>query len=272
VKKYGYIVILLAFSISFAGCEKTQEQPETPSDTMLADENVLNALQDEELERFAAELLEGKEPSYAALVEDFGMKLGTVLCGGEDEAGFRIYLLLKGDWLGNPVPVCGFSPEGIRAYGVNKSLSMEQVDVNFDGYDDLLICYGYTYGSGGSWDCYLALGWNEENKQFEEMESFPALVSELDLEKQRVICRYQSGAAEEHVEEYTFSEGEWSCSRELIKCSRWDEEKASERLLLYYYKGKYYEEGELIDVTDVTDMSLEEIGALYPDLDYWWRG
>ena len=34
----------------------------------------------------------------------------------------------------------------------------------------------------------------------------------------------------------------------------------------------YYEMEKLVETVDVTDMGVEEIGALYPDLDYWSKG
>lgn len=131
------------------------------------------------------------------------------------------------------------------------------MDINYDCCKDLFIQEGYSGGSGGSWTNYRGIIWKEESGEFIWYDSFPAYVTYTEFIKQRMIESYRLGAPEEHVLEYKVVDGEYVVTRELA----WINDTLS-----------YYEMGVLVREYDMTDMSFEDICALYPDLDYWLRG
>lgn len=140
---------------------------------------------------------------------------------------------------------------------------ISQVDVNFDGEADLLIHESFDSGSGGAWNLYRAVVWDKTGKEFLWYSSFPAWEVNLDFDNKRVINRYQSGVSYEVVCEFGVVNGEYMKTRVLIL----EYHMATNASVL-----SYFEMGALVKAYDVTDMSLGEIAALYPDLDYWWRG
>lgn len=140
---------------------------------------------------------------------------------------------------------------------------ISQVDLNFDGEKDLLIHEGSSWGSGGAWNNYRAVVWDKNAEEFVWYPSFPEQISHLDFENERVIDRYRSGASYEAVCEYGVVDGEYTKTRELVL--EYHGETSTCTL-------SYYEMGVLVKEYDATDMDTEEVAALYPDLDYWWRG
>ena len=140
---------------------------------------------------------------------------------------------------------------------------ISRVDLNFDGEEDLLIHEGSSWGSGGAWNNYRAVVWDKTSEEFVWYPSFPEQISHLDFENERVIDRYRSGASYEAVCEYGVVDGEYAKKRELI----WEYHGETSTCTL-----SYYVMGALIKSYDATDMDTEAIAALYPDLDYWWRG
>lgn len=147
------------------------------------------------------------------------------------------------------------------------SYQLERVDVNFDGKQDLLIHEGHSGGSGGSFDNYRAIVWNEEAGQFAYYPSFPEQLTTLEFYRQRVITNGQLGASGQILKVYGVVNGEYVCTRKLICQEVYGEEKqyATAKLL-------YYEMGELVQTHMIS--RLEEIELLYPDmgLDYWRFG
>lgn len=136
----------------------------------------------------------------------------------------------------------------------------KQVDVNFDGKEDLLIHEGDSGGSGGIFCDHRAVVWKGDTKEFVWYPSFPEQLVVLEFNEQRMIDRYQLGAPYKVVCEYSVVDGEYVKTREL----RWDNELIESTLF-------YYEMGVLVEQHDVTDMDRDEVISLYPDLDYWIR-
>lgn len=144
------------------------------------------------------------------------------------------------------------------------SYALEREDINFDGYNDLRVQTGSAYGSGGSWGCFVGLVWNPQTEAFEVMESFPKLQTEFDREGHRVIKRYQSGALDEYVEEYTIVDGEYLLTQMLHLSADFGPDSTDTLHLYHYVNGKLEQEHVVKD--------SHEAAELYPELDYWWRG
>lgn len=140
---------------------------------------------------------------------------------------------------------------------------ISQVDINFDGEKDLLIHEGFSWASAGTWNDYRAAVWDKTAEKFIYYPSFPDRLIYLDFENERVIDYYRSEISCKEISEYGVVDGEYVRTRELIR--KYHVETNTCTLT-------YYEMGVLIKKYDVTDMDTEEIAALYPDLDYWWRG
>ena len=181
----------------------------------------------------------------------------------------QYHVIVKGQWEGREIP---FQHLVIPSTGIPtdhsylsefNSYRIDRADINFDGHVDLLIQEGFSSGSGGSWRDYRAVVWDEDDEEFVWYPSFPRQVSSLELTEKRVIDRYQVGAGYEVVCEYSVVDGEYVETRKLIN----EYHMTTKTDIL-----SYYEMGTLVKEYDVTNMSMGEMAALYPDLDYWWRG
>ena len=139
--------------------------------------------------------------------------------------------------------------------------NISQVDVNYDGKEDLLIHEGVSSGSGGTCGDYRAVVWEEDKKEFVWYPSFPEMLVFLEFNERKMIDRYRSGSSYEAVCEYSMVDGEYVKTRELV----WEHEIIASTLF-------YYEMGVLVEQHDVTEMDRDEVMSLYPDLDYWMRG
>lgn len=200
---------------------------------------------------------------------------------GEDD-GYHI--ILEGEWEGKQVPMqhlfipyTSSSPQyDLGEYNNLESKwekgwsSLENVDINFDGKQDLLIHEGSSSGTGGSSYIFRAIVWNGETGQFEYYPSFPVSLDSLQFDRQRVISAWRMGAGEQHVAVYGVVNGEYVCTEELV----WEEQYSEEEdkripVLLHYKMGKLVETHRLSG--DVFDQETE-LEQLYPDLSYWGRG
>lgn len=213
---------------------------------------------------------EGGYLRYIGLKHMEGLNYCIVETGALDHfrrnnAGYHLFL--EGKWEGKNVPpqhiYIPYTDMGWLGYGGDGLVTAE--DINFDGRNDLLIHEGYSGGSGGSWNNYRAVIWNDEKGLFEFYPSFPEQLVSLEFDRQRVVTRYRLGFAYECVEEYGVVDGEYVCTRKLAL-----EAKPGETDWIFVLS--YYEMEKLVETVDVTDMGVEEIGALYPDLDYWSKG
>lgn len=202
-------------------------------------------------------------PEYIRLERMNELEIYTVCIKlPEQYEGDREYIVvLNGLWEGQEVCwqyVTFPSAGGLHSFhSPFCSYFTTSIDINYDGCADLFIHVGSSSGSGGSWSVYRGIIWEEELGKFIWYDSFPAFVSDTEFTKQRMIKNYSLGIFEEHILEYKVVDGEYVVTRELA----WINDTLS-----------YYEMGVLVREYDTTDMSFEDICALYPDLDYWRRG
>ena len=177
----------------------------------------------------------------------------------------KYYLIAEGEWEGKEVTrQCLSIPYtfGERSrIGVGSSFEIENVDLNFDGKQDLLIHEGLSGGSGGSWSNYRAFVWQDETGQFVDFPSFPEQVSSLELDRQRIISHGRSGCDNESVIVYEVVNGEYVCTKELVCQSNGDGT---------VIELSYYEMGKLVKTHMLSNWDEKE--TLYPDLDYWFKG
>ncbi len=224
-------------------------------------------MEDESITRLEKELAEkGGFPSYIRLERLNGLDIYTFcICIPEsDEEEFLI--ILNGIWEGQEVCWQYVTFPAVESIYDNNLISYQylkyppydqyavlKADVNFDGCADLLIresLLGIMENMH-----YHGIIWNAVSGEFALYESFPKQVSRVQLDKQRMIYHYDLGVHEEYIIEYKVVNGEYKATRELI----WKDETVY-----------YYEMGVL--VREHSNIGYEEIYALYPDLDFWWKG
>ncbi len=173
------------------------------------------------------------------------------------------YIITDGSREGKPVPSrCFTVPYTYSETHIGRNLLyyLEQVDVNFDGEQDLLIHEGHSSGSGGSWGHYRALVWNDADGQFAYFPSFPKMASSLEFDQKRIVEFGQMGISYEYVIVYGIVDGEYQPTRELICQTNAD--GVTELL--------YYEMGELVETHRLSDEDNKE--DFYPDMNYWLKG
>ena len=182
----------------------------------------------------------------------------------------QYHVMVQGEWEDTEVPfqhlvipTTGYSKYDSPFYGEFNGYSIMQVDINFDGKEDLLIEEGGHGGTGGDFRDYRAVVWEEKKGEFAWYPSFPETASDLKLNEKRVIKSYRIGASYEVVCEYGIVAGEYMKTRELIREDHWETKTSTL---------SYYEMGVLVEVHDTTDMSAGEFEALYPDLNFWSKG
>lgn len=176
----------------------------------------------------------------------------------------QYHVLMTGKWEDTEVE---FQYLVIPSTGTYKAVSsyefshydISQIDINFDGQEDLLIYEGFTNGPFGA---YRVIVWDEDIGEFVWYPSFPDLLSWLEFNEQRVVRRSQSGLSHEIVCEYGVVDGEYVETRK----ASWDHKSDGSSTL------SYYEMGVLIEEHDVTGLVRNEIAAYYPDLDFWIWG
>lgn len=177
------------------------------------------------------------------------------------------YILAEGNWEGTEVPrQClhiPYTDSEKYSIGIGSSFEIESVDLNFDGKQDLLIHEGFSGGSGGSWQNYRAYVWEADTGQFAYFPSFPEQISFLELDRQRIVNHGRSGYADEYVVVYEIVNGEYMRTKELT-CREVQRDDGTVIEL------SYYEMGKLVETHILSDWSEKE--ALYPDLDYWFKG
>ena len=174
------------------------------------------------------------------------------------------YIAVEGKWEGKEVArQCIRVPYTFNemcSIGVNLGYSIEEVDFDFDGKQDLLIHEGVSGGSGGSRANYRALVWKEAMGQFAYFPYFPENAFLLQFDRQRVVDRGDVGTTD-YVLIYEIVNGEYVCTRRLL-CEFMHTDRT--------YKLSYYEMGELVETHILEE--IEERELLYPDMNYWQRG
>ena len=207
----------------------------------------------------------GGFPDYIRLEKLKGLDIYTfrINIPGKRDDEREYVVILNGTWENKEVcwQYVTFPTTGNLRYSSYDVYAAIQVDINYDGFPDLLIREGYSGGSGGSWTNYRGIIWKEDLEKFVWYESFPSQVSHFRLSEQRMIDHYDLGILEEQVVEYKVVDGEYVETRELA----WIAGMAESTLY-------YYEMGVLVKEYDTTDMSYWEMCDLYPDLDFWWKG
>lgn len=244
-----------SLSVTYTGDEENGKDAMTPFFSLMGDECVAK------LEKELAK--KDGFPEYIRLerVNELDIYTVCVKMPGQYEKEREYIVALNGVWEGQKVCwqyVTFPSAGGHDTFGSPfSSYFTASMDINYDCCSDLFIHEGYSSGSGGSWTVYRGIIWKEESGEFIWYDSFPAYVSDTEFTKQRMIKNYSMGVFEEHILEYKVVDGEYVVTRELA----WIDDTLS-----------YYEMGVLVKEYDTTDMSFEDICALYPDLDYWRRG
>lgn len=242
-----------ALSIMYAGEDEKREAAMLP---------FLNLLEDECRSVLEENWMDAENfPAYIRLERLNGLDIYTFHSDAQRKSEEKEYLvILNGTWEGCEVSwqyVIFPGTEFVFNYMPSDPYCTTQADINYDGYGDLLIREGYSSGSGGSWTNYRGLIWKAETGKFVWYESLPDQISSFEFEKERIIERYQLGAFHEYVCEYRVIDGEYVETRKLA----WEDGTLF-----------YYEMGVLVRQYDTTGMDYYDVCALYPDLDYWWRG
>ena len=201
--------------------------------------------------------------SFLRLERIGGLDICTFAVRASEEE--RYHVMMAGEWENTEIEFqhVVIPATDISAFGqpyLNYGLS--QVDINFDGREDILIYEGFTGGSGGSWGVYCAMVWDDTAEEFVWYPSFPAYLVYLEFNEQRMISRYRSGASCEGVVEYSLVDGEYVQTRELV----WESEPDGSAVL------SCYEMGVMVRQHDVSGLDKDEFAEFYPDLDYWVYG
>ena len=254
-----------ALSIAYKGEEEKGEEAMAPFFSLMEEECV--AIVEKEL------MQKGGFPEYIRLERVRGLDVYTVCVNmpGQHPSEREYIAVLNGVWEGQEV--CWQTvtfPEIGGDYGSYpfSSYFTAPLDINYDGHTDLFIREGYSGGTGGSWTNYRGIIWKEDSGEFIWYESFPPRVTSAEYLRQRMIKYYRLGAPEERVTEYKVVDGEYTVTRELVWTTTFTYNEAGKPINTL----SYYEMGVLVREHDVTDMTSDEIYALYPDLDYWQKG
>ncbi|MDE7246443.1 MAG: hypothetical protein K2N43_01000 [Lachnospiraceae bacterium] len=253
------------------------EDEETPTDKAMYTQKIQSALctlAGEEYTKIIEEIL-AQEEGYLWFIrlEQVGKLTCCTFEIGEPAfhpATYRdpvvsYYMIAEGMQEGKEIPIQYFripyTDSEMHSIGVALNFKIENIDLDFDGKEDLLIHEGYSGGSGGSWDNYRALVWKEHAGQFAYFPSFPAQVYKLEFDRQRIVDRWRVGAGEEYVFIFEIVNGEYVCTKYLLTTESWHSEDDTKITL------SYYEMGELVETHVLSD--IDERKTLYPDMDYW---
>ena len=190
-----------------------------------------------------------------------GLDICTFAVRASEEEQYHV--MLTGEWENTKIEFQHVVIPTTDATGFGQpylNCDYSQVDINFDGQDDLLIYEGFSGGSGGSWGNYRAMVWDDDKEEFVWYPSFPTQLVVLEFNEQRMITRYRLGASHEAVREYSLVDGEYAETREVV----WESEPDGTAVL------SYYEMGVLVTQHDVSGLDKDEFAEFYPDLDYWF--
>ena len=95
------------------------------------------------------------------------------------------------------------------------TMGLHVVDVNFDGYRDVIILNTFAGVHGNSWyDCWL---WDAETSSFTYCESFAGICNPaIDLDRQCIYSSGGSGASVQYSEIYKYIDGAFIVSNTLL--------------------------------------------------------
>jgi hypothetical protein len=104
---------------------------------------------------------------------------------------------------------------GVPVYNeMMDTMGLHVVDVNYDGYKDVIILNNYSGAHGNTWyGCWL---WNSKASSFEECESFADIYNpSLDSMKQCIYSTGGSGAGYQNWDIYQFIDGDFVVTNSL---------------------------------------------------------
>ena len=159
-------------------------------------------------------------PEYRFVATGLDMQALSYLCGfifaldGYDENGSKI---LSADFS----ELVDGELSGFCVYNeMMDTMGLHVVDVNFDGYKDVIILNNFSGVHGNTWyNCWL---WDAESSAFVESKTFGEICNPaLDAEKQCIYSAGGSGAAYWGGRIYKFIDGEFVLTNELY--TDWDD-------------------------------------------------
>ena len=194
--------------------------------------------------------------SFLRLEHVGGLDICTFAVRASEQEQYHV--LVTGEWEDTEIECQHLVVPATGSVGV-LNCGISQVDINYDGQDDLLINEGFSGGSGGAFGVYRAVVWDDTAEEFIWYPSFPTHLVYLEFNEQRMISRYRLGASHEAVCEYSWMDDEYAETREVV----WESEPDGSAVL------SYYEMGVLVTQHDVSGLDKNEYAEFYPDLAYW---
>lgn len=240
------------------GCQNYEIKVDWAADTQASAEGFLSHLYEFKTPAGILAVVEGEPLAGFHKQWVKGLACASFFFQGWDEFGIEappVLVAVWGEWAEGQ-KVCQLIPVSAPEYMMQERYHMEALDVNFDGWKDLMICMGTSGGSGGSWTNYRSAVWDPAKKEFAFFPSMPEQITFFDRAGKRIIHSSRCGAGDETVIAYEIIEGEYRETRRLELVS-WEEPS-----ILYYF-----ENGEL---TEEIPVSGDEVTDLFPDMDYWY--
>ena len=196
--------------------------------------------------------------SFLRLEHVGGLDICTFAVRASEQEQYHV--LVTGEWEDTEIEFQHLVVPATGSVGYSVlNCGISQVDINYDGQDDLLIKEGFSGGSGGTFGVYRAVVWDDTAEEFIWYPSFPTHLVYLEFNEKRMITRYRLGASHEAVCEYSWVDGEYAETREVV----WESEPDGSAGL------SYYEMGVLVRQHDVSGLDKNEYAEFYPDLAYW---
>ncbi len=188
---------------------------------------------------------------------------GLSCCLFETSAGIgsEFHVLCAGAWEGKELPVRHYvlplnDAENSTINQLSSDSRIQGEDMDFDGSPDLLIYVASNGGSGGIFEHYRLLRWDDAAEEFVYFPSFPYWVNQLEPERQRVICRGRLGVCYLYTEVYSVVDGAYRLTQELVV--EWVPRGETEEwgITVSYYEGE--ELKRTIDVSGLTNEEIDE--------------
>ncbi len=131
-------------------------------------------------------------------------------------------------------------------YLTNKNYTLDMIDVNFDGYEDMMI-YSHDGGVGPN-NGYNFYVYNPKSKRFEHNLILSGLTqTQVDTKAKMIIAAWRNGAAEHGYEEYKWINGKLTMTKQTVETYMQDDNIRT--VTCVYQKGKL--KCETIIVKDV---------------------
>ena len=240
-----------------SGAYKMQDDIEevlSDLDYFTSTDYMLSQVESEKGRETIREILEEEGSRLAHLVVNRLENLNYCLFETSVGKGREFHLFLWGSWEGKAVQQYQAFPLNDEEYFPLDELSerceVTKEDIDFDGKPDLLIYEGYNGGSGGSWEHYRVMRWDDAQGQFVYYPSFPFSITFWNLENKQVIYEARVGDGDYTVRIYGIVDGEY-CAIQEIHIDFWAEMIS------------YYENGALVRKYDVTGMGWDEMKELF---------